>query len=147
MVSVGRDRSGLFEPAVVEYQKRLSHYTKLELLELPEARGDKAHAMAKEAAGILGAVGPNAWLVALDERGKSLSSVELSQLIHKAQNGSADLVFAIGGDEGLAPEVRERARVTLSLSKMTLPHRMARMLLMEQLYRAFTILRGEPYHK
>ena len=130
-----------------EYRKRLSHYSRLELIELPEAKGDKPQAMAKEAEGILSAVGPNAWLVALDERGKQLSSVELAELIRKAQNGSADLVFAIGGDEGLAPGVREKARVVLSLSRMTLPHRMARLLLMEQLYRAFTILRGEPYHK
>ena len=130
-----------------EYRQRLSHYTRLELIELPEARGGAQQAMGKEAEGILGALGPNAWLIALDERGKSLSSVELAELIRKAQNGSADLLFAIGGDEGLAPAVREKARVVLSLSRMTLPHRMARMLLMEQLYRAFTILRGEPYHK
>jgi 23S rRNA (pseudouridine1915-N3)-methyltransferase len=87
------------------------------------------------------------WLVALDERGQMKSSVELSQFVAKAQASARDLAFAIGGDEGLDAAVVERAHLVLSLSRMTFPHRLARLLLAEQLYRAFAILRGEPYHK
>jgi len=92
-------------------------------------------------------VKPRDWLIALDERGQLLSSVELSRLIEQAQNQSRDLLFAVGGDEGLGSEVLAAAHRTLSLSRLTLPHRLARLVLVEQLYRAFTMLRGEPYAK
>ncbi|SET14134.1 23S rRNA (pseudouridine1915-N3)-methyltransferase [Myxococcus fulvus] len=85
--------------------------------------------------------------MALDERGSLIDSVELGRYVAKAQTGSRDLLFVIGGDEGLDESVRAAAHLTLSLSKMTLPHRLARVVLVEQLYRAFTILKGEPYHK
>ena len=86
-------------------------------------------------------------LVALDERGKALSSRDFAAWIARQQQQGRDLAFAIGGDEGLSDEVRTRAGLVLSLSAMTLPHRLARLVLMEQLYRAFSILRGEPYHR
>jgi 23S rRNA (pseudouridine1915-N3)-methyltransferase len=150
VASVGRDRSGLFQPGVDEYARRLQHYAKFELLELPEASSRKlpaGEAKRLEGEALLGKVGPRDWLVALDERGKSLDSVELARFVAKAQGQAKDLLFVIGGDEGLAPEVLEGAALTLSLSRMVLPHRLARLVLVEQLYRAFTILRGEPYHK
>jgi 23S rRNA (pseudouridine1915-N3)-methyltransferase len=147
---VGRDRSGLFEPAVQEYASRLAHYTRFELLELPAAGGKKGRgvdAKAAEADAILAHRKPQDWLVALDERGSLLDSVELSRYVGRAQSGAKDLLLVIGGDEGLDERIRQSADLVLSLSKMTLPHRMARMVLVEQLYRAFTILKGEPYHK
>lgn len=147
---MGKDRSGLYEPAVQEYAKRLAHYTRFELIELPEASGKKlkpGEAKAAEAQAILARRKPQDWLVALDERGQLLDSMELSRYVGKAQTGSKDLLFIIGGDEGLDESVRSAANLTLSLSKMTLPHRLARVVLVEQLYRAFTILKGEPYHK
>ncbi|HEX8700259.1 MAG TPA: 23S rRNA (pseudouridine(1915)-N(3))-methyltransferase RlmH [Myxococcaceae bacterium] len=150
LVSVGKDRSGLFEPAVQEYASRLSHYTRFELVELPEATGRKlkaGDAKTAEAEAILARRKPQDWVVALDERGKELDSVELSRYLAKAQGGSKDLLFVIGGDEGLDESVRQAAHLTLSLSRMTLPHRLARVVLIEQIYRAFTILKGEPYHK
>ena len=150
LVSVGKDRSGLFEPAVREYASRLAHYTRFELVELPEASGRKlkaGDAKTAEAEAILARRKPQDWVVALDERGKQLDSVELSRYLAKAQTGSKDLLFVIGGDEGLDDSVRQAAHLTLSLSRMTLPHRLARVVLVEQLYRAFTILKGEPYHK
>lgn len=143
VVSVGRDRSGLFAPAVREYADRLSHYTRFELVELPAGRSK-----AEEARAILGRVRPAERLVALDERGEPLDSVELARaVLEKAQNAAKDLAFVIGGDEGLDESVRQRAWKVLSLSRMTLPHRLARVVLVEQLYRAFTVLRGEPYHR
>lgn len=150
VLSVGRDRSGLFQPAVDEYAGRLKHYTKLELVELPESSGKKlppGRAKANEAEAILGRLAPGEGLVALDEHGKNFGSVELAQYLGKALNQSKDLAFVIGGDEGLDDTVLARAELKLSLGKMTLPHRLARVVLIEQLYRAFTILRGEPYHR
>ena len=86
-------------------------------------------------------------LVALDERGKHLSSVDFAKWLGKQQDAARDVAFVIGGDEGLAEAVRAKAGLVLSLSAMTLPHRLARLVLLEQVYRAFSILRGEPYHK
>ncbi|GMU02925.1 23S rRNA (pseudouridine(1915)-N(3))-methyltransferase RlmH [Corallococcus caeni] len=150
LLSIGKDRSGLFEPAVQEYARRLEHYTRFELIELNEASGRKlkpGEAKSAEAAAILGKRKPQDWIVALDERGTLLDSVELSRYVAKAQTGSKDLLFVIGGDEGLDESVRGAAHQVMSLSRMTLPHRLARVVLIEQLYRAFTILKGEPYHK
>ncbi len=86
-------------------------------------------------------------LVALDELGKTLTSHGLAEQINQSQIKSQSLIFCIGGDEGLGREVIDRSSLTLSLSRFTLPHRLARLVLVEQLYRAFTILRGEAYHK
>jgi 23S rRNA (pseudouridine1915-N3)-methyltransferase len=150
LLSVGKDRSGLYEPAVREYAARLVHYTRFELLELPEAGGKKGKAVdarAAEAEAILARRKPQDWLVALDERGKLLDSVEFSRYVERAQTGARDLLLVIGGDEGLDERVRQSADLVLSLSRMTLPHRLARVVLVEQLYRAFTLLKGEPYHK
>lgn len=143
--SVGKDRSGLFLPIVEEYGGRLRHYAKLELVELPESKTPDARA--REGQAILGKLKPADWVCALDERGAQLDSVSFAGALQKVQNVSRDAAFLIGGDEGLSEEVRQRADLVLSLSKMTLPHRLARAMLMEQLYRAFTILRGEPYHR
>lgn len=142
VISIGKDRSGLFAPGVNEYTERLQHYAKTALVELPESKN-----LAAEGEATLDKLGDRDVLVAMDERGKTLSSVELSQWVAKQQQSGRDLAFAIGGDEGLAPAVREKAALVFSLSKLTLPHRLARLVLMEQLYRAFTLIRGEPYHK
>ncbi len=133
-----------------EYTERLSHYTRFELLELPESGGRKVaadKAKADESRAILSKLGPRDWLVALDEHGKALDSVELSRFVQRAQSQSRDLLFAIGGDEGLGADLLASSHLRLSLSRLTLPHRLARLVLVEQLYRAFTLLRGEPYHK
>lgn len=132
-----------------EYAQRLSHYAKFELVELPEAARHKSpeQARAAEAEAILAKLSERDWLVALDERGQLLSSTDLAGFVGKAQQAGRDLVFVIGGDEGLAEEIRAKAKQVLSLSRMTLPHRLARLVIAEQIYRAFTLLRGEPYHK
>jgi 23S rRNA (pseudouridine1915-N3)-methyltransferase len=145
VLSVGKDRSGLFQPAVEEYAKRLRHHAKLELVELPEAKTHDARV--REGQALLGKLRPADWVCALDERGQQLDSVSFASALQKAQNASRDAAFLIGGDEGLSEEVRARADLVLSLSRLTLPHRLARVVLMEQLYRGFTILRGEPYHR
>jgi 23S rRNA (pseudouridine1915-N3)-methyltransferase len=147
VLSIGKDRSGLFAPGVDEYARRLSHVAKLELVELPESRRSGARAKADEAQAILSRLKPTDVLVALDERGKALASVPFAKWLEQHQSQGRHVVLVIGGDEGLDETVRARAQLTLSLSAMTMPHRLARLVLMEQLYRAFSILRGEPYHK
>jgi len=146
---VGRDRSGWFEPAVQGYAERVQRHAEMDLLELPAAKGalPPADARRREAEALLGKLKPESWLVALDERGTQLDSVELSRLVATARDAGRELVFCIGGDEGLDDSVRDRAWKVLALSRMTLPHRLARLVLLEQLYRALSILRGEPYHK
>ena len=149
LLAIGRDRSGLFAPAVEEYLGRLSRTLKLELTELPEARKHAGTPQAKEEEGatLLAKVRPGERLVALDEHGEQPTSLELARRLARWQSLGQDVVLVIGGADGLAPAVLARAQEKLSLSRLTLPHRLARVLLLEQLYRAVTILRGEPYHK
>ena len=131
------------------YAERVRRHAELDLVELPTAKGalPPADARRREGEALLAKLKPESWLVALDERGTLLDSLELARLVATARDAGRELVFAIGGDEGLDTPVRERAWKVLALSRMTLPHRLARLVLMEQLYRAFSLLRGEPYHK
>ncbi|MEW6434849.1 MAG: 23S rRNA (pseudouridine(1915)-N(3))-methyltransferase RlmH [Myxococcota bacterium] len=146
-LSVGKDRSGLFAPGVAEYARRLSHVAKVALIELHESRASGVKGKEDEGAALLSKLGPRDVLVALDERGKALSSVDFAKWLGQQVDQGRDVAFAVGGDEGLSDEVRQKAGLVLSLSAMTLPHRLARLVLLEQVYRAFSILRGEPYHK
>jgi 23S rRNA (pseudouridine1915-N3)-methyltransferase len=117
-------------------------------VELPPSRKRTAEeARADEAERLLALAAPRDEVVALDERGRVMDTRELASRLGRAQSAAGDLLFLIGGDEGLDASVRTRARWVLSLSKLTLPHRLARLVLVEQLYRAFTVLKGEPYHK
>jgi 23S rRNA (pseudouridine1915-N3)-methyltransferase len=151
VVVVGRVRGHLAE-AVAEYEKRARRYWKFEVVEVPSgARGGDASSEAvreAEATRILAAVPGTLELVALTREGRGMDSRELAGYLdgHRVQS-SAGVAFVIGGAFGLGAPVLERARKRIALSGMTLPHEMARLLLAEQLYRAGTILRGEPYHK
>lgn len=147
VLSVGKDRSGLFAPGVAEYAQRLQHYVRTELKELSESRASGEKARSEEGEALLAKLTPREALVALDERGKDLTTLEFAQWIGKQQQAGKDLTFVIGGDEGLSEEVRGKASLVLRLSRFTLPHRLARLVLMEQLYRAFTVLKGESYHR
>jgi len=131
------------------YAERIEHHARVELIELPAATGSlpPAAARKKEGTELLRRAGEDGWPVAMDERGTVLDSPAFARLIGQARDAGRDLTFVLGGDEGLDAEVRERAWKVVSLSAMTLPHRLARLVLMEQIYRAFTLLRGEPYHK
>jgi 23S rRNA (pseudouridine1915-N3)-methyltransferase len=104
--------------------------------------------MSDEAKALLSALPPDAYTVALDERGKSMTSPEFAELLKKQrESGKAQMIFLIGGADGLSETVRRRADLLLSFGAMTLPHQMIRVLLLEQLYRAATILQGHPYHR
>lgn len=142
ILSIGRDRSRLFEPAFQEYAGRIKHHATLEVLELKESPTPE-----REAESVLAKVTGRELLVCLDERGRALTSPELAATIGRWRDEGRDVTFAIGGDAGHGAAVRERADLVWSLSPLVLPHRLARVVVAEQIYRAFTILRGEPYHK
>lgn len=149
VLAVGRDRSGLYAPAVEEYAGRIARYVKFELAEVPEARKLAGTPRAREEEGeaLLAKLGPREHVVALDERGEELTSLAFADRVRRWQERGQDVTLVLGGADGLAPEVVTRAREKLAVSRFTLAHRLAKLVLVEQLYRAFTILRGEPYHK
>jgi 23S rRNA (pseudouridine1915-N3)-methyltransferase len=126
-----------------EYLRRLLHFTKVEVLELKESN-DKF----QESKQIIENLNQKNFVVLLNEKGKMLSSVELARQIEKWQvSGTKEITFVIGGAEGVTSEVAQRANFSLSLSVLTFTHEMARVILLEQLYRAYTIMKGYPYQK
>lgn len=155
IVCVGKLKEKYWREAVAEYSKRLSRYHKLEIIELadekaPETMSPAQEAEVKEKEGqrILKQISEDAFVVALAVEGNSLSSEELADFVEKkAVGGISYLVFLIGGSLGLSPEVMKRADFALSFSKMTFPHQMMRVVLLEQIYRAERIRKNEPYHK
>ena len=148
ILSIGRDRSGLFEPAAQEYLARLQRYLPTEALIAGEARGEDAAARKLEGSQLRKKLPADARFVALDERGSSLTSRELAERFSaEARRGTRALSFVIGGPSGLDPALAAGAAWSLSLSRLTLPHQLARVVLIEQIYRAQTILKGEPYSK
>jgi len=149
LLAVGRDRSGLYAPAVAEYAGRMKRYVRFELVEVPEARKLAGTPRAREEEGeaLLARVGAREHVVVLDERGEELTSAGFADRVRRWQARGQDVTLLIGGADGLSPEVLARAGEKLALSRFTLAHRLARLVLVEQLYRAFTILRGERYHK
>jgi 23S rRNA (pseudouridine1915-N3)-methyltransferase len=150
LIAVGQRMPGWITEGFTEYTKRLRTRLPLELIEIPAAKrgsGDLARAMSDEGKRLLGALRPQDHVVALDERGKSRSSVELSQWLAARQQAGSDLAFLVGGADGYAPEVLARANERWSLSTLTLPHALVRVVFAEQLYRAVTLLDGHPYHR
>lgn len=151
LISVGKLSQPFLREGVAEYAARIQRYIAFSRQELKEAKmGSKTNSTAiRELEGerILARVPAGAYLVALDEQGRNYGSEELAEFLgrHMLQ-GTGELLFALGGAYGLSRAVKDRANLLLSLSAMTLTHQMAQLLLLEQLYRGFTILRNEPYH-
>lgn len=133
-----------------EYAGRLTRDYRLELKEIAlgqRASGSTAQAIAKEGEKMLAAIPSGAYVVAMQVGGRNLSSEQLAQFLQARAQEGRDIVFCIGGPEGLAPEVDARADFKWSLSALTLPHALARVVLSEALYRAVTIIKGHPYHR
>lgn len=150
LVAVGQRMPGWITDGFTEYTKRLRSRLPLELIEIAAAKrgsGDVARAMAEEGKRSLAALRPADHVVALDERGKSRTSLELSRWLAQRLQAGNDLAFLVGGADGHAPEVLERANERWSLSPLTLPHALVRVVFAEQLYRAVTLLDGHPYHR
>lgn len=150
LLVVGKTTSAQVESLIQEYQKRLTHYIPFALQVIPELKNTKALTpdQQKQAEGemILRAVAQSADLVLLDEHGKEFRSIEFADYIQKKMSSGRDVVFVVGGPYGFSEAVYQRANGKISLSKMTFSHQMVRLFFVEQIYRAMTILRGEPYH-
>ena len=143
LICIGKLKESYYTEACEEYAKRLSRYCTLERTELPET-GD----IVRDGEAALRKIPPDSFVVALCVEGKGYSSEQLAELIHECANrGRSRICFVIGGSDGLSPEVKARADIRLSMSKMTFPHHLARVMVLEQIYRAFTILEGGKYHK
>ncbi|MBD1366884.1 23S rRNA (pseudouridine(1915)-N(3))-methyltransferase RlmH [Mucilaginibacter sp. ZT4R22] len=150
-ITVGKTEDAYLKDGIEKYVKRLKHYTKLELAEIPELKNTKAltedQQKTKEAELILKKVTPQDHLILLDEAGQEFTSVQFANYLNKrAISSVASLVFVVGGPYGFDQSVYQRANDKISLSRMTFSHQMVRLFFAEQLYRAFTIIKGEPYH-
>ena len=155
VVTVGKLKEKYLKDGIAEYTKRISRFSKLEMIELSDERTpDKASESENqkileiEGQRILSKVGDRDFVIVLAIEGKIFSSEEFSQQLEEASiKGFSTLTFIIGGSLGLAPIVKKRANLSVSFGRLTLPHQLMRLVLVEQIYRAFTIQQGSPYHK
>lgn len=151
LLTVGKTTIRFVEEGIAEYSKRLKHYIPYSIKSLPDVKNaskmDQAKQKEAEGEKILETISNSDFVVLLDERGKQYSSIEFSAFLEKQMiSGRRKVVFVVGGPYGFSPPVYDRADSLLSLSKMTFNHEMVRLFFTEQIYRAMTILRGEPYH-
>lgn len=151
LLTVGKTTIRFVEEGIAEYSKRLKHYIPYSIKSLPDVKNaskmDQAKQKEAEGEKILDAISNSDFVVLLDERGKQYSSIEFSAFLEKQMiSGRRKVVFVVGGPYGFSQPVYDRADSLLSLSKMTFNHEMVRLFFTEQIYRAMTILRGEPYH-
>lgn len=151
LILIGKTDSPELNDLINLYSQRLKHYIKFELIIIPDLRNTKnlteGEQKSKEGELILKQLDNSDQIILLDERGKQYSSIEFSDFLQKKMNsGIKNLVFVVGGPYGFSDTVYKRGNGKLSLSKMTFSHQMVRIFTVEQLYRAFTILRNEPYH-
>lgn len=151
LICIGKTGKKFLEDGENEYMQRVKHYVQIERVEIPDLKNARKLTFEQikqmEGKEILSKLGSGEQLILLDERGSLLSSVEFANFVQQRFNaGGKALVFVIGGAYGFSPEVYEVAQGKISLSKMTFSHQMIRMIFFEQLYRAMTILKGEPYH-
>lgn len=155
VVTVGKIKEKYLKDAIAEYSKRLSKYCKLEIFEVADEKTpDNSSEVveetirSKEADRILKYIKDDAFVITLEINGKQLSSEELADKIDKlGVQGTSHIIFVIGGSIGLGKEVLEKSNFALSFSKMTFPHQLMRVVLLEQIYRSYRIINGEPYHK
>ena len=154
VIAVGRLKQGPERELTERYRERFDDigrklgFRGLEIHEIAESRArDAATRMAEEAAAISALTPEKYVLVALDERGKSIDSAGFAQHLGRFRDEARDVIFAIGGADGLSPELRRKAKLTIAFGAATWPHQMVRVMLLEQIYRAATILAGHPYHR
>ena len=135
IIAIGKLKKDYIKKGVADYTRRIIHYIPFEIIEIKEPNLEKF-------------LNRDSFNILLDEKGKQFSSIEFAEFIEKRISSyTKDIVFFIGSAEGFPEKAKEKASLLLSLSKMTIPHELTRMLLVEQIYRAFTIIRGEQYHK
>lgn len=152
IIQIGKNKDKYIEEGTAEFLKRLRGFADVEILTLKEILASKTftkeHAMEEEGIEILAKIGenPDDFIIVLDEHGKEFSSVDFSKMIGENKNRGGSLTFVIGGPYGLSAEVKKRASLLFSLSKLTFTHQMIRLFLLEQIYRGFCILSGKEYH-
>jgi 23S rRNA (pseudouridine1915-N3)-methyltransferase len=154
VIAVGRLKQGPERELAERYRERFDDigrklgFRGLEIHEIPESRArDAATRMAEEAAAMAGFFPEKYGLVALDERGGSIDSAAFAQYLGRFRDAATDVIFVIGGADGLSPELRGKAKLVIAFGAATWPHQMVRVMLLEQIYRAATILAGHPYHR
>ena len=155
IICIGKLKEKYWQAAVAEYSKRIGGYARINIIELKEAKlpknasaADELQVMEKEGESILSKIADGDYVIAMEVEGKMLDSVELSRhLMRTFDGGHSTVDFIIGGSLGLSEAVKRRADFGLSFSRMTFPHQMARVLLLEQIYRSFKIANNETYHK
>ena len=155
IITVGKIKEKYLKDAIDEYSKRLSKYCKLEIIEVADEKTpDNASAVVensirdKEAERIIKHIKEDAYLITLEINGKQLTSEELADKVDKlGVQGVSHIIFVIGGSIGLGDAVLQKSNFALSFSKMTFPHQLMRVILLEQIYRSYRIINGEPYHK
>lgn len=155
IITVGKLKEKYLKDGIEEYKKRLSRYCSMDIIEVPDEKApenlsakEEEQIKAKEGSAIMKYIKDNTYVIALAINGKTLSSEDFATLISNLGiTGNPNLVFIIGGSLGLSPEVLTRANYKLSFSSMTFPHQLMRLILVEQIYRGFRIINGEPYHK
>lgn len=155
IIAVGKIKEKYIQEGIKEFSKRLSRYCTLDIIEIddekaPENLSEKEMEIVKKKEGerVLSKIPQNSFIISLEIMGKQLSSEELSKKIDDLMvNGVNDICFIIGGSLGLSEEITNKSNFKLSFSKMTFPHQLMRLILLEQVYRGFRIMKGEPYHK
>ena len=150
LIQTGKTRFSYLQEGISDYQNRLKHYINFEEITLPDIKNAKSLSFAeikrKEGEQLLKLIDKSAFLILLDEKGKQSGSEEFAEFIRKSMNSGRDIVLVIGGAFGFSEDVYNRANDKISLSKMTFSHQLVRLIFAEQLYRAMTIIKGEPYH-
>ncbi len=148
IIAIGSIKEKYLKEAIAEYQKRLQKYTSLEIIELKdESFDDIDKTLNKEAEKIKKHISEKDYIITLEIEGKQLDSVEFSKKLENIQLETSNITFIIGGSYGLSAEIKEMSNYHLSISKMTFPHQLFRVILLEQIYRAFKIKNNESYHK
>jgi 23S rRNA (pseudouridine1915-N3)-methyltransferase len=150
LLVVGKTTDAHIDTLIQDYQKRLTHYLPFSLVVIPDLKNTKSLTMEQQklAEGelILRQLTPSTDMILLDEKGREYRSVEFADFLQKKMSSGRDVVFVVGGPYGFSQSVYDRANGKISLSQMTFSHQMVRLFFVEQIYRAMTILRGEPYH-
>lgn len=154
VICIGKLKEKYWEDAIKEYSKRLGGYCTLKIVELKEAKlpknasqADERNVIVKEGEAVLGAIKDSDFVVALEVEGKLVSSEDLAREVELATFNHSTIDFVIGGSLGLSDAVKKRADIGISMGRITLPHQLARVVLLEQIYRAYKIINKETYHK
>lgn len=147
IIAVGKLKEKYLIDALNEYKKRITKYTKINIIEIPDENYDITKTLIEEKNHILKYISDKDYIITLDIEGKNISSVDFSNKINEISIHNSDICFIIGGSYGLHKDIKNKSNFSLSFSKMTFPHQLFRIMLLEQIYRAYKIINNETYHK